>query len=473
MKKTIQEQITGWEATRQAKQARMSEIMDSASESGETLDEAQTQEYDGLAEELKKIDAHLVRLKAQEEALKKSAKPVAGSTAAEASESRGGARVMITDQLPKGIEFARFAMCLATAKGNTSQAFEIAKARFPDQTRIHEVLKSAVAAGTTTDPAWAGSLVQYQQFAGDFVEFLRPQTIIGRFGQGGIPSLRRVPFNVMIKGQTSGAQGYWVGQGKPKPLTKFDTDTQALRWAKVANIAVITEELARFSSPSAEALVRDELARAIIQRLDIDFIDPAKAQVVDVSPASVTNGAQAVASSGTDAAAIETDVAVLFGYFIAANMNLAQGVWIMSATTALALTMIKNALGQRVYPEMNLTGGTFYGLPVIVSQYAALDGSPGNAIVVLVSASDIWLADDDQVVIDVSREASLEMSDTPTNSSASGSPEAPVATSLVSLWQTNSIGIKAERFINWARRRTTAVAYLTGVNWSGVSGSPA
>jgi HK97 family phage major capsid protein/HK97 family phage prohead protease len=475
MKKTIGEQIKGWEATRAAKSARRDEIMEASSEAGTTLDKAQKEEYDGLTDELKDIDEHLVRLREQEKAAASAAAVVTGGTPEQGTQSRaaGNRIVSVTPNLPKGIEFARYAMCLATAKGNVPQALEVAKTRYPDMGRVHEVLKAAVAAGTTTDPVWAGDLVQYQQFAGDFVDFLRPQTIIGRFGVGNIPSLRAVPFNVQIKGQTSGASGYWVGQGKPKPLTKFDVDAQALRWAKVANIAVITEELARFSTPSAEALVRDELAKAIIERLDIDFINPAKAAVADVSPASVTNGATAVASSGTDASAIERDVAELFSHFIAANLNLAQGVWIMSATTALALTMIKNALGQRVYPEMSLQGGTFYGLPVIVSQYAALDGSPGNSIVVLLNASDIWLADDGQVVIDVSREASLEMSDAPTNSVATGSPEAPVATSLVSLWQTNSIGIKAERFINWSRRRSTAVAYLTGVNWSGVSGSPA
>jgi HK97 family phage major capsid protein/HK97 family phage prohead protease len=475
MKKPIAEQIKTWENTRAAKDAERTALMDRAEETGSTLDATQKESYDSLTAEIADIDEHLVRLRAQEKSAAGSAAPVAGSTHEEGSRSRAaGSRVVsVTPNLPKGIEFARYAMCLASAKGNVLQAEQIAKSRYPDMTRIHDVMKAAVAAGTTTDPVWAGDLVQYQQFAGDFVDFLRPQTIIGRFGTGNIPSLRSVPFNVQIKGQTSGASGYWVGQGKPKPLTKFDVDAQALRWAKVANIAVITEELARFSTPSAEALVRDELAKAIIERLDIDFINPAKAAVADVSPASVTNGATSVASTGDNAAAVEADVAALFGLFIASNLNLAQGVWIMSATTALALTMMKNALGQRIYPEMTLQGGTFYGLPVIVSQYAALDGSPGNSIVVLLNASDIWLADDGQVVIDISREASLEMSDSPTNSVASGSPEAPVPTSLVSLWQTNSIGIKAERFINWARRRATAVAYLTGVNWNGVSGSPA
>jgi hypothetical protein len=34
-----------------------------------------------------------------------------------------------------------------------------------------------------------------------FIEFLRPRTIVGKFGTGGVPSLRRVPFNVRVSGQ--------------------------------------------------------------------------------------------------------------------------------------------------------------------------------------------------------------------------------------------------------------------------------
>jgi hypothetical protein len=59
-------------------------------------------------------------------------------------------------------------------------------------------------------------------------------------------------------------------------------------FTKVAAISVVTEELLRFSSPSADRLVRDGLAGAVIARLDIDFIDPGKAAVANVSPASIT-----------------------------------------------------------------------------------------------------------------------------------------------------------------------------------------
>lgn len=472
MKKSISEQITEFEATRQAKQARMTEVMTVAGDKGITLDAAETEEYDGLEADVEEIDKHLVRLRRLEKSMVATATPVPphrlnGDNERQSSDARGGVVVSIgKDHLAPGIEFARYAMCLAAAKGFTPQALAIAETRYPDQTRIHTTLKAAVAAGTTTDPTWAGALVDYQTFAGDFIEFLRPATIIGKFGAGGVPSLRRVPFNIKVPGQTTGGSAYWVGEGKPKPVTKFDFTSVTLRWAKVANIAVLTDELVRFSSPSAETLVRDALAAAIIERIDTDFVDPAKAAVADVSPASITNGIAAIPSSGTSATDVRNDIAALFAPFITANLTPANGVFIMNATLALALSLMMNTLGQPEFPGVTMNGGTFLGLPVIVSQYVP------TGIVILVNASDIYLSDDGQVVIDASREASLQMDDAPTNASAdTASPPAPIPTTVVSMFQTNSIALRAERFINWQRRRVEAVAYLEDVAWTG--GSPA
>lgn len=464
--KTTQEQIAAFEATRAAKAARMSELMTKAGEEGVTLDAQQTEEYDTLATEIKSIDGHLQRLNDLEAVNRAAARPVQGADPVVASQSRGGV-ITIKDNLLPGIEFARYAMCLATAKGNAFQALEIAKQRYPDQPRIQTILKAAVAGGTTTDPTWAGALVpEYPTFAGDFVEYLRPQTIVGKFGANGIPSLRRVPFNVRILGQTSGGSGYWVGQAAPKPVTAFDFAATKLSWAKVANIAVLSQELVRFSNPSAEMLVRDGLAAALVARMDIDFVDPDKAAVADVSPASITNGITPEFPSGTNAAAVRADVQTLFQAFIAANNAPTSGVWIMTNTTALALSLMTNALGQQEFPGINMNGGTFQGLPVITSQYCSGLGSPSGNLMILVNAGDIYLSDDGQVVIDVSREASLQMLDNPTTSPAAGSPIAPVPTTLVSLWQTDSIGLRAERFINWQRRRDSAVAYLAAVAYS-------
>lgn len=453
----IAEQIKSFEAKRAALAASLDEVMSKAAEEGRTLDAEEEESYDNTSAEIKSVDAHLKRLRDMESNLASTAKPVSKAASGEVTTVKANVPgiIRVEQKLEKGIAFARFAKSLAAANGSRSEALEIARKQYPDDAKLHHVLKAAVGAGTTTDPQWAGALVEYQEYANDFVEFLRPQTIIGRFGQGGIPALRQVPFNIRIPAQTSGGSASWVGQGKAKPLTKFDFESITFSFAKVAAIAVLTDELIRFSNPAADALVRNALAEAVIARLDTDFISPSKAEVANVSPASITNGITAVPSTGNP----DDDAAAAFGVFVAANLQPNGAVWLMSSTTALALSMRKNALGQKEYPEMTLLGGTFQGLPVIVSQYV------GNQLV-LVNAPDIYLADDGGVAVDMSREASLEMESDPAGDSIT-----PTGTELVSMFQTNSVAIRAERWINWKRRRTAAVAVISGVNYGAGAGS--
>lgn len=445
--KTIQEQIAAFQEKRTAAAALMTGIMTKASDEGRTLDDQESEQYDAAKLEIDAVDKHLARLKDAEAVSISKATPVDGTGTKAAADNRAGV-ITVKDNLAPGQEFARYAKCLAQAKGNLMQAEQIAKTQYPDSSRIQNVIKAAVAAGTTTDATWASPLVQYQDFAGDFINFLRPQTIIGRFGQGGIPALRSIPFNVRIKSQTSGGDGWWVGEGAAKPVTKFDFNDVELRWSKVANIAVLTDELVRMSTPSAELLVRDSLAQALISRLDVDFVNPAKAEVSGVSPASITNGVTAVAATGTDYDAFKANAKTMMGNFIAANIPLAEGVWIMQSTQALAFSLMQNALGQPEFPGMTLGGGTLLGLPVIVSQHVP------SGVIVLAAANEIYLADDGQVMIDTSREATLVMDNAPTGAATR------------SLWQDNLLGVRCERFINWAKRRNAAVQLITGAAYA-------
>ena len=471
---TTIEQIAGFTGMRTAKAARMAELMGASSEAGVTLDEAQSAEYDALQADVESIDKHVQRLDALEKTNRAAAVPAAGGSIRAAADSRAGGagdgtpRIYLRDNLPPGIPFARAVICKLVAfqhQGSVSP-LAVAKQRYPDSHEIHQYLeKAAVAGGTTTDPTWAGPLAAIPNLIADFLAWLRPQTIIGQFGTGSIPSLRRVPFNVAIAGQTSGGLGYWVGQGKAKPLTKFDFDRQTLTWSKVAAISVITDELARFSSPSAEMLVRDGLRDAIVERLDIDFVDPAHAAIADVSPASITNGVTPIVSSGATADDIRDDLIALIGSFVTTNQNVSGLVLIMPNTVALALSLMRNALGQPEFTGIDVSGGTFQGLPVITSQYAQT-AAAGNMLIAC-NAQMIGLADDDAVSVEASREASLEMSDAPVG--ASGVPTG--GATVVSMWQTNSIALKAERYINWKKLRAGSVQFINHLAWGGAPGS--
>ena len=470
--KTLSDQIKDLENTRAAKLARLNELTQKSIDDERSMDEAEGEESDQLSADIEQVDKDLVRLRKLETLNVGQAKRITvapgENTERKGSELRGNGPhiVQLERKLDKGIAFARFVGCMAAGKGSMSDSLAFAKGKFRDDQMLiktlelvghmngERLMKAAVDIGTTTDSDFAAPLVNYTVMANEFIEFLRPQTIIGR-----IPNLRRVPFNIRMPRQTGGGTAQWVGEGAPKPLTRQSFDFVSLAYMKLAVITVITEELARFSSPSAETIIRDDLAKAVIAQMDADFIDSDNAGVANIKPASITWGVTPIASAGNTEAAIREDVRALFAQWISNNLNPSGGVWIMPTSTAMSLSLMVNALGQPAFPGITMNGGTFFGLPVVTSESTGLtDSSAQGHLVALINAPEILLADDGQVTIDVSREASVQMDDAPTNP--------PVAaTVLQSFWQQNLIGIKAERFVTWVKGRSTAVSVLASANW--------
>jgi hypothetical protein len=131
---------------------------------------------------------------------------------------------------------------------------------------------------------------------------------------------------------------------------------------------------------------------------------------------------------------------------------------------------MRTDLGVAEFDTVDLMGnGSLMGIPIVSSQYITRFGTTGGEYVFLMNAEDIFFADDGQVTIDASREASLEMVDVGTEDASGGASPA----AMISMFQTNSIAIRAERFVNWQKRRSAAVAVLGNVFWgySVVSGT--
>jgi hypothetical protein len=462
--KTLAEQIAALEAKRAANTARMTEVMQKGMDDGRTTDEAEQQEFDALEGENSKIDGDLKRLKSLQAIQVESAQRVeptavrgVGEAAAVRTGNQAPAQILLKKKEEPGVRFARLAKVRAVSRMESEPMQATAERMYGRDSEVYALAKAAVVAGSNVSGNWAADLTGEETSAfADFAAFLRPATILGKFGRDGVPELRRVPFREALISQTSGGSGYWVGEGKPKPLTAFGFDRRTLTPLKVANIAVLTEENIRSSNPSSELIVRDALRDALTATQDLAFIDPTNAGTTDVKPASITNGAAAVHSTGTDADDVRMDVRALFQHFIDADNPPEAGVWIMSTTNALALSLMVNTLGQREFPSITMRGGTFEGMPVIASRYAGSN-------VALVNASDIYEADEGEVTVDMSREASLEMKD------GSLTQDGTVGTgvAMVSLWQSNLVGLRGEKTINWSRRRDSAVAYLTSVAWGG------
>jgi len=476
MAKTFAEQIADLKATRDTKFDEMKSIGQKSVDEKRSMDTAESEQFDTLDGEVKRLDQDVARLSRLAEMDRGTAKALV-PPASQNEPARGGSdlaplQLKTVEKLEPGIAMARYAMCLVKAKGNHEMAYRLAEKHFPHTEGVVKTLKAqaeganlqelmtmkaTVAAGDTTNATWAAPLVYAETFMGDFIEYLRPRTLIGQ------ANFRRTPFNVRIGGQTSGGSAAWVGQGKAKPVTKFDFNATTVPFTKIAAIAVITQELARFSDPSAAALVRDSLGDTVIARIDTDLFDPDLAAVANVSPAGLLNGVSPTvvgAVDYSDPSSVRCAIAALWAPWDSTFMG-ARPAYYTTPAVARQLALSREALGTVAFPGMTPMGGTLDGVPVRVSQYLAHNGGSGGAPFILVDESEIFLADDGAVTLDASEQASIEMSDTPAGSS--NPTVAASSVNLVSMWQTNSIAFRAERFIWWGPRRSGAIQWIDGM----------
>lgn len=448
MQTSIGEQIAIHEAEAQFKVKQMDDLLGD----GNVLNDDEDKQYKDLAEEVKNRGRQIENLRLREKLLL-TATPVSGDPEKASQERQEAGRpsnvIFSKSNKPKGTGFTRLCMAVMAGKGSESDTEKYIQRYFRDTPEVMLSYKAAIAAGTTTDANWAAPLVNYTDLVNEFIDLLRPATILGRMTQ-----LNRIPFNVRIGKVATGVTGGWVGQGLAKPASAMDLDTVTFAFFKMACIVVLTQELVRFSQPQAEAVVRRELIKAIAQLEDVSFIDPSIAGTANVQPASITNGLTPIGNPGTTVATIKAALTTAISNAAAADLDLTTGVWVMHSRSAVYLSTVSTTQDILGFPGMGLTGGTLLGFPVIASNNVPADTGASRFIAFIVQ-DDIFLADDGTTRIDASDQASIQMDSAPSAG----------AQSLVSLWQNNMVGLRAERFANWARRHNAAVQLIEDVSF--------
>lgn len=442
---TIAEQITAFETKRASLVAANETIMTKSADEGSTLDAEQEERFDNNQADIEAIDKHLVRLRAMEQSQASKAAAVHGKSAAEGSASRGGQIIIKGDQDEKfeGQNYTRMVIAKTLARLDGVSAAGIAAQRWgKSNPQLVQVVRAAVAGGGTDSGEWGAELVHNDRYTADFIEFLYSRTVFDKL------PLREVPANINIGGQDGTATGYWVGQSKSIPLSKADFMDVNLTPLKVAALAVVSKELLRDSSPSAEMLVRDSLVNASAQRVDQTFFSAAAA-VAGVSPAGILNGLTALVSAGPDVEGVIADVKALYAAFIAANN--ADGLeFVSTQSLSKALGLMQNVMGNFAFPGLSTNGGALLG------DRLTAGGNIGVGDLILLKPSDIYKIGDRGVEVSLSTEAAIQMDSAP-----DGASDTPTANAnVVSMFQTESVAIKVVRPLNYAKRRSSAVAYV-------------
>ena len=452
-KMNLREKLDGLKSARAEKSARMDELIQLRTSEDRASTEDEAAEFDTLHDEVVKMDDE-IRTVSYQVMQAASARGVPSDP--DGSRASRGAPAYIKSRDPedsfKGQSYTRIVIAKALAHLLGGMASGHAQARWGKSSPglIKLIKANEVAGGSSITGEWGAELVALDgRYTGDFIEFLTSRTVFDRL------PLRQVPANVTIKGGDGAATGYWVGEGRSIPVSEQDYSTVNLTNLKVAALSVISNELLMDSSPSAEMLVRDRLVDASTQRVDTTFIS-ASAAVAGVSPGGVLHGLVAKSASGTDGDAVRTDIQSLYSGFLAAK-NASGLWWAMNPALAKAMSLMRNTLGVKEFPDIRADGGMLEGDNVVTGDNVA------GSYIVLLKPSDIYRIGDTGVQVSVSKDAMIEMSSDPTGNSDS---PATASQAMVSMFQSENTAIKVVRRINFALRRASAVAFINDADYN-------
>ena len=151
-------------------------------------------------------------------------------------------------------KFSLFKAIYAIKTGDWSQApFEA------------EVFRQTRDMGTTPDSS-GGYLVPVQAIP-ELIEMLRAEAVVFRMGATLLDNLTGSP--VEIPKQTGGATAYWVGENEPITASDAALGQLQLTPKSVGCLVKLSNRLLRMSNPSAEQMVRADIARVISLAIDL------------------------------------------------------------------------------------------------------------------------------------------------------------------------------------------------------------
>jgi HK97 family phage prohead protease/HK97 family phage major capsid protein len=339
---------------------------------------------------------------------------------------------------------------------------DVMKETYGEDEKTHAMMniicRAATVPARTDTTTWAQELVTVA--IGDFFDLLQPVSIYanisalgGRFTFG-----RNGVIAIPTRSSTPTLAGAFVGQGNPIPVKQGAFSAITLTPKKVGVISTFTREISEHSTPSIEQLIRDAIVADTANAIDAVLMDSNAATAI--RPAGLGNGlsTQTPNSPGTDLAGVIADVKTMTNALFTGTLgNVRSPVWIMPPGYAnnVALATL-SATGIMPFRD-EIAAGRLAGYPVIKSANTA----PADTIW-LMDAADFISATGDTPRFDVSDQAVLHLEDT----TPLDITTAAVGTTVKSLWQTDSIGVRMLLDINWAMRRAGMVYFMTGVNWA-------
>ena len=305
----------------------------------------------------------------------------------------------------------------------------------------------AMAAGEPT----AGGFLVPDQFSQDVIEFLRPMSAVRSLN----PMVLPMPTGtIRVPKITAGSSGSYIGENQNAPASQVGTGQVTLTWKKLAVLVPLSNDLVRFSSPGADAIVRDDMVRGMAERENRAFL---RGTGTDSGPKGLRYWAPTANILAATSGQLLADVTSDLGRCILAlkenNVPMTRPAWIMAPRTEQFLATIQTTTGAFVFRD-EILSGRLWKWPVAVTTEVPVNltdqGGSTETEITLVDMADAVIGESTRIFVDVSDAAAYVDS----------------AGAVTSAFSQDQTVIRAIAEHDFAMRRDVSAMVMNGVTWA-------
>jgi len=353
----------------------------------------------------------------------------------------------------KGMAFARVVRAMAAARMNKmGQEGTVNILRSWGDEDIAERISAAQTKALAAGDATAGGFMVPTEFSNEVIELLRSQSVVRRLGARTV----QMPTGTLKYPKiATGANATYIGENVNVGKSEETFGQLTLTFKKLAVLTPISNDLLRYSSPSADAIVRDDLVSAMATKEDTSFL---RGTGTDATPKGLLNWAvadQKIASNLTvNLANITNDLGQLVVKLKQADIPMISPGWVMAPRTEQKLATIQTTTGAFAFRD-EIVRGTLWGWPVGVTTNVPITldttgaGNDNESEIYLVDFAQVLIGESQGLLVDSSQEAAYHDG---SNVQAAFSLDQTVVRAIAE----HDLGMRHDK----------AIAMLTGVTWT-------
>jgi len=262
------------------------------------------------------------------------------------------AQIEKVEKPQKGLQAGRFIRAVANAKGDVTKAAAFSSREYGAEHAVTKALEAS--------DAEAGGVLIPTEWSGEVIELLREMTIFRSLNPRVVPMATGA---FQMSKITGGATAGYIGESQNLPVSEQTFGQVNLTWKKLAVLVPASNDLLRFNTEGADAIIRDDSVAAMSTREDQAFL---RDDGTEFTPKGIRNWVPAAhafdANATINLANVTSDLAAQMLLLREAHIKMLRPAWIIAPRTEFFLLQIRDGNGNFAYRDEMLRG-TIWGIP--------------------------------------------------------------------------------------------------------------